>query len=177
MLKPIVSMNQMAMNESIATTCCYTWNGNVTGSASVLHGGKLDVSYSYRYFYPETYTGDKNFVGAEFEISKGWLSNGLPVVPNWETKGIATQAGGMPYKCGGEWYDFFSEKPEAITKDNGLALTDYGKEHWLLKNPATFYNNVVAGTNITHTGATSAHYKWTSGNSWLSDHDAVQYSS
>ena len=176
MLKPIVSMNQMAMNESIATTCCYTWNGNVTGSASVLHGGKLDVSYSYRYFYPETYTGDKDFVGAECEVSSGWLSNSLPVVPNWDNRRLVTGAT-LPYKSDGEWYDYFGDKPEAITKDNGFTLTDYGKKHWLLKNPATFYNKVTAGTNITHTGATSAHYKWTSGNNWLADHAAVQYSS
>ncbi len=175
MLKPIVSMNQMAMNESIATTCCYTWNGNVTGSASVLHGGKLDVSYSYRYFYPETYTGDKNFVGAEYEVSRGWLNTNLPVVPNWEYRGFVVSAGALPYQSGAEWYDGYGDKP--ITKDNGLALSDYGKEHWLYKNPATFYNKVMSGTSITHTGATSAHYKWTSGNNWLADHDAVQYSS
>ena len=30
---------------------------------------------------------------------------------------------------------------------------------------------------FTHTGATSGHYTWTGGNSWLADHTAVQYSS
>ena len=170
MLKPIVSMNQMAMNESIATTCCYTWNGNVTGSASVLHGGKLDVSYSYRYFYPQTYTGTKSngWKDAECEISKVWLNVG--VAPSRDHMEDA-QRDSMPYQCGGEW----CLDGKALTKYQGLEIAD-GVEGWVIKTP-NFYTSVKTGTNITHVGATSAHYKWTSGNNWLADHTAVQYSS
>ena len=170
MLKPIVSMNQMAMNESIATTCCYTWNGNVTGSASVLHGGKLDVSYSYRYFYPQTYTGTKanGWKDAECEISKGWLNVG--VAPSRDNMSAA-QHDYVPYQCGGEW----CLEGKVLTKFGGLEIAD-GVKDWVIKTP-NFYTSVKTGTNITHVGATSAHYRWTSGNSWLADHEAVQFSS
>ena len=170
MLKPIVSMNQMAMNESIATTCCYTWNGNVTGSANVLHGSKLDVSYSYKYFYPETYTGTKaeGWKDAVCEISKGWLNVGVaPSRNNMD----AAKGDHVPYQCGGEW----CLDGKVLTKFGGLEIADK-VEGWVIKTP-NFYTSVKTGTNITHVGATSAHYRWTSGNNWLADHDAVQYSS
>ena len=164
MLKPIVSMNQMAMNESIATTCCYKWNGvSVTGSATVLHGGKLDVNYHYGYYYPET--------NETIKVSNGWMN--VAVVPNYEYKERVMSSANLPYLCGGDWYD----GDAAITKWGGIELTDAGKVAWKIKDPSSYYKKVLEGYDITHKGATSAHYKWTSGNNWLADHTAVQYSS
>ena len=47
------------------------------------------------------------------------------------------------------------------------------------KNPETcpYFKVTSFAGKFTHTGATSAHYDMTGGNSWLADHTAVQYSS
>ena len=165
MLKPIVSMNQMAMNESIATTCCYKWNGvSITGSATVLHGGELKVNYSYEYIYPGT-----DAPGAtKVVVSSGWLT--VPCVPtgsdNYE---FVKTAANLPYKSAGDWY----YGDTAITTNGGNIVVG----NWAFTDPTSYYTKKVAGKSIQHVGATSAHDEWTSGNNWLADHAAVQYSS
>ena len=164
MLKPIVSMNQMAMNESIATTCCYKWNGvSITGAATVLHGGDLKVNYEYTWYYPETNNG--------VEVSSGWLNVGI--VPKFALKDIVTGNQYLPYLSGGEWCCDGQE----LTEFGGIKVTDQFEDTWKLADPTTYYKKVATDYSITHTGATSAHYKWVGGNAWLADHEAVQYSS
>ena len=168
MLKPIVSMNQMAMNESIATTCCYTWNGNkITGSATVLHGGKIVANTPVYYIYPgsDGVTSETN----ELVVSTAWLN--ADIVPL--TKDLAQGVGGFPapQQSGGEWYY------------NGTRLTNYGKikeeykNVWTYQDPYKFYTKMNGKTTLNHVGSTSGHYKWTSGNDWLADHPAEQFSS
>ena len=169
MLKPIVSMNQMAMNESIATTCCYKWNGvSITGSASVLHGGELQVKRSYYYIYPGT-----DAPGAtEVVVSNGWLT--VPCVPtNAANYMHVTDAANLPYKSGGDWYEGGTNLP--ITTNGGNIVSS----GWLFTDPASYYVKTedYSKRTIKHVGSTSAHYEWTSGNNWLADHAAVQYSS
>ena len=174
MLKPIVSMNQMAMNESIATTCCYVWNGNsILGSASLPHGGTL--------------VGNKN--------STKWYVNGKELNGTWvswqgghvTTKGAdAGVAGCVVTKSMQNVLGYHSH-----VGTNGFSSMDEGKaagfiefttcNHSDADRAAGYcpYVKVTGGYNgtFTHTGATSAHYDRTSGNSWLVDHDAVQFSS
>ena len=167
MLKPIVSMNQMAMNESIATTCCYTWNGNVTGSANVLHGGKLDVNYNVTYYYPETNNGVK--------VSAGWLTVG--VAPTYNFAKRVESGEYMPYQSSGDWGWEWAQGGNLITDNARTTVVADAKDEWKIVNPQTFYKQVKSDPIITHTSATSAHYKYTSGNNWLADHTAVQFSS
>lgn len=171
MLKPIVSMNQMAMNESIATTCCYKWNGySITGAATVLHGGSLDVKKTYGYYYPGTDApGAKKLI-----VSSGWLT--VPCVPTGKSNyKFVTSAENLPYKSDGDWYYGYGENAVAITSNKGNIVLD--EDSWMFTDPTGYYTEYTVSTKIKHVGATSAHYEWTSGNSWLSDHAAVQYTS
>lgn len=164
MIKPIVNMNYMAMNESIATTCCYAWNGtSILGTAQVLHGGKLDATTYYKYFYPETHD--------EVEVKPVWMNVGI--VPNWEYRSRVADVANLPYLSGGEWYD----GQTALTQFGGTTLTDAGKIAWVIASPTSYFKKTVDHTEIKHIGATSAHYQWQNGNAWLVDHNAVQYSS
>ena len=166
MLKPIVSMNQMAMNESIATTCCYKWNGNtITGSATVLHGGKIDANVKYGYYYPGTDAPDAEV----FEVSNGWLN-----VPCYyvgvDYRDVLGSEYNLPYKSSGDWYTGTTP----ITSNQGNIVLD---TNWKFADPASYYVKYKKSTTLNHVGSTSAHYKWTEGNNWLADHTAVQYSS
>ena len=167
MLKPIVSMNQMAMNESIATTCCYKWNGNeITGSATVLHGGKIEVNKKIGYYYPGTKAPTEK-VG--FVVSDGWLN--VPCIPTGANYTFVADATHLPYKSGGDWYTVA-----------GDPITEFGShivlDGWTFNvAPKDYYTAYVKEKKLNHVGSTSAHYQWTSGNNWLADHEAVQYSS
>ena len=92
MLKPIVSMNQMAMNESIATTCCYVWNGtSLLGSASLPHGGSLKAgSKTQWYVWNGTKTEATN-------LNSSWLS--------WQGGHVTTAYAGLKLSTGvnGDW--------------------------------------------------------------------------
>ncbi|MDD7446402.1 MAG: hypothetical protein PUK79_08255 [Clostridiales bacterium] len=166
MLKPIVSMNQMAMNESIATTCCYKWNGNtITGSATVLHGGKIDAHVKYGYYYPGTDAPDRE----KFVVSDGWLNVPCYYVGS-DYASVLSSEHNLPYKSAGDWYTGL----DAITTNQGNIVVN---TNWVFKDPASYYVKYKKSTTLNHIGATSAHYKWTEGNNWLADHAAVQYSS
>ena len=167
MLKPIVSMNQMAMNESIATTCCYTWNGNtITGSATVLHGGKIEASVKYGYYYPGTDAPDRE----KFIVSDGWLNVPCYYIGSDYATVLSSEAN-LPYKSGGDWYSGLT--PLTSNKGNIELLDD----KWVFADPASYYVQYKKSTTLNHVDATSAHNKWTESKNWLMDHTAVQYSS
>ena len=169
MLKPIVSMNQMAMNESIATTCCYVWNGtSLLGSASLPHGGQL-VAKSSTSTYVQI--GD-----TRYPLNSTWYGYTGGHVANAGTAAcvVTTNTEG---KLG---YHDHQLASNFYTMDDAIniykTVTAGYCDH---KNPATcpyFKETKFAGA-FTHPGATSGHYTWTGGNSWLADHTAVQYSS
>lgn len=166
MIKPVVSMNQMSMNESIATTCCFKWDGvDVTGTAVVLHGGKLNVNYKYGYYYPGTDAPGMDPV----KVSDGWLN--VPCVPTGANNYMFVEnAANLPFYSGGDWY--LADKTP-ITENNGHIV----REGWKFTDPAAFYTKYVKDTKIQHIGATSAHYTWVKGNEWLADHEAQQFAS
>ncbi|HIQ62050.1 MAG TPA: hypothetical protein IAA66_00510, partial [Candidatus Avichristensenella intestinipullorum] len=46
MLMPIVSMNKMSMNESVAASCCWRYVLGVHEQyPEILHGGKIGTTY------------------------------------------------------------------------------------------------------------------------------------
>lgn len=171
MLKPIVS--------------CYAydlvWASNYSSKyasspATVLHGGKVSVYWDYDYYYPLSSTLNSSSdwyplvaCGATVKVSGGWLD--VPLAPTYAYKSIVSSSSGLPYQSGGEWYS----NDTAITQYAGTDIIN--KDVWQWVDPSSFYTAKVCGVRIKHVGATSPHYKWTTGNSWLADHDAVQYSS
>ena len=167
MLKPIVSMNQMAMNESIATTCCYKWNGNkITGSATVLHGGKIEANVKYGYYYPGT-----DAPGEEtFKVSDGWLRVPCYYIGSDYATVLSSEAN-LPYNSDGDWYS--GSTPLTSNKGN----IELHEDKWVFGNPASYYVQYKKSTTLNHVGSTSAHYKWTEDKLWLADHPAEQYAS
>ena len=134
MLKPVVNMNKMAMNESIATTCCFVWNGtSYAGSATMPHGGTLVAKYNTTYYLKDANRG--------VEVSKGWI--------NWK---------------GGHINSADAELTSANASTYGWA--DSIDFNWCDHNNAgCAYEKVSTLASMTHVGATSAHYNYTSGNS------------
>ena len=187
MLKPIVSMNQMAMNESIATTCCYVWNGtSILGSASLPHGGSLKANSSTNYYvqigncnvplhtswlkYTAGHVNDSTYAG--YVINKG-----LPgrIGCELETPGHYDDWVVYQHNANGNWEPIHDEVTTAlksfITPVKGGFCAHNGDANCPYVKVTSFANS------FTHTGATSGHYTWTGGNSWLADHKAVQFSS
>ena len=171
MLKPIVSMNQMAMNESIATTCCYVWNGtSLLGSASLPHGGSLKAGSATTWY---VWNSDKT---SATELNTSWL--------NWQGGHVNPASAGnrLSTGVGGDWIVYNHSNGdywEPLYVDGKLNTTIATEGFCDHKNPETckYFSRTNFSGKFTHTGATSAHYTYTSGNSWLADHTAVQYSS
>ena len=158
MLKPIVSMNTMAMNESIATTCCYVWNGtSIAGSASLPHGGQLFQAKSTKYYFPKS----------DMQVSSAWMN--LPLVAK-EAEMVTSNAA-LPYKSAGLWYD---NANNLVADEVGHQIFD---DRYAFGNPKTYYTAYTTPGNMMHTGATSAHANVTFGNAWLADHQAYQFAS
>ena len=171
MLKPIVSMNQMAMNESIATTCCYVWNGtSILGSASLPHGGQLKANSN-----SASYVQIGN---TRYALNGTWWGyTGGHANTEWAAKNVITTS--IDSVSGAHDWSVKGEDGGFTTMEDLIAWGDVKKGYCDHKNPETcpyFKVTSFAGT-FTHTGATSAHYDMTSGNKWLADHTAVQYSS
>ena len=152
MLKSVVNMNKMAMNESIATTCCFVWNGtSYAGSATMPHGGTLVAKYNTTYYLKDANRG--------VEVSKGWI--------NWKGGHIsnANWNGQTPYESAGTWYCNGAELSAANATAQGWGGIKFG---WCDHNNAgCAYEKVSTLASMTHVGATSAHYNYTSGNSSL----------
>ena len=155
MLKPVVNMNKMAMNESIATTCCFVWNGtSYAGSATMPHGGTLVAKYNMAYYLKSN---------RGLEISKGWI--------NWKG-GHITDAfwnSYVPYESAGKWYTNYPTSGTELSTANATAqgwggITFGWCDH---NNAGCAYEKVSTLSSMTHVGATSAHYNYTSGNSSL----------
>ena len=172
MLKPIVSMNQMAMNESIATTCCYVWNGtSILGSASLPHGGQL-VAGSKTTSYVQ-------IDNTRYALNGTWWGyTGGHANTEWAAKNVITSStdgkGGTH-----DWTVKPNNDGTFTTMEQLIAWGDVKEGYCDHKNPETcpYFKVTNFNGSFTHTGATSAHYNLTGGNIWLADHDAVQYSS
>ena len=168
MLKPIVSMNQMAMNESIATTCCYVWNGtSLLGSASLPHGGQLKANNSTKAYVQ---LGDTRYA-----LNSTWYgyTGGHVNDPYAASCVVTSDMNGVP------GYHDHQTSNSFVSMEYAQSKNWVTKGYYDHKNPATcpYFKETTFAKSFTHTGATSGHYTWTGGNSWLADHTAVQYSS
>ena len=158
MLMPIVSMNKMSMNESVAASCCWRYVLGVHEQyPEILHGGKIGTTYEVKLTLEEEYAGLKN----------GWLSLEYDVIP-----GVAACA--ISYDPDAKvWRD--ATTGAAIDK---ATLASYGQvvKSYCPHNDGScsYYNEVPTYSQDMHIGATSAH-----GNEkkWDEPHKAVQYSS
>ena len=188
MLKPIVSMNQMAMNESIATTCCYVWNGtSLLGSASLPHGGALKANSKSPLYLKLSDTDS-------CALNSSWLNYHAGHVNNATYAGYVINKG-LPGRIGsldetpGHYEDWVVYKHNAtadwepirdtVTTALKPFITAVPGGYCAHNGDANcpYYKVTSFAGSFTHTGATSGHYTWTGGNSWLADHTAVQYSS
>lgn len=164
MIRPVVFLCQMAMNESIATTCCYKRvSDNIAEMAVTLHGGVIRDKPYYKYYFGDT---------AE-QIPGMWLDRSVEICPeNMETAKKVTSV----WKNQGIWYVQFADKdePTPVTTVDGKVIAGFKTKN-ILRNKELFFRETIH--NIMHIGSTSPHYKYTSGNDWLPDHAAVQYSS
>ena len=78
MLKPVVNMNKMAMNESIATTCCFVWNGtSYAGSATMPHGGTLVAKYNTAYYLKSDRGLEISKAGSTGRVATSRLQTGM----------------------------------------------------------------------------------------------------
>ena len=165
MLKPVVSMNTMAMNESIATTCCYVWNGtSLAGAASLPHGGELVAKSNTTYY---TAIG-----GAE--MNKSWVNwTGGHVIDAYAAKN-------------GHYHANLEGKGVVTTPNDADVLMDAaaGPAYEWVKLGFCSHNDsncpYVKESKLDymkHVGATSAHYSFTANNEWKMDHQAFQYAS
>ena len=164
MLKPVISMNKMSMNESIATTCCYVWNGNsLLGAATLPHGGKLVADAKTDSFV--------QIENTRYPLNSTWWD----YTDGHAASGAAARSV-VTKTTDGKWgYHDYANPGTFTLMENGQVTKEFC-DH---KNPEIclyFKVTEYLGT-FTHVGATSAHYNLTSGNEWLADHPAQQYMS
>ena len=164
MIKPVISMNKMAMNESIATTCCYVWKGtSLLGSPVLPHGGKLVADTK-----TESYVQIDN---TRYPLNNTWWgytgghANSGNAAASVVTKNTEGKLGYHDHNVGNS---FTLMADGEVTKEfcdhKNAEICPYFK-----------VTNFI--DTFTHTGATSAHYTWTAGNEWLADHPAQQFMS
>ena len=158
MLMPIVSMNKMSMNESVAASCCWRYVLGVHEQyPEILHGGKIGTTYEVKLQLKEEYAGLKN----------GWLSLNYDVVPERAALRIDYDPDAKVWR--------YATTGTAIDKDTFAAMD------WIAKSPCphndgscSYYNEVPTYSQDMHIGATSAHG---TEKKWDEPHKAVQYSS
>lgn len=175
MQKPAVELHEMAMNESIATTCCYVWNGvSLVGSASLPHGGRLTPKYDTKYYYSMT--------GVSGQVSSIWLDKSVGIHPGTQKAADETYAVWRDPKDN-EWYVATSSGTYCVTTGDGFQIDNSPgalfARNYRMKNIRSTRDATVTRTlvHFIHSRSTSPHNMYTSGNNWLPDHQAYQYSS
>ena len=154
MLMPIVSMNKMSMNESVAASCCWRYVLGVHEQyPEILHGGKIGTTYEVKLTLEEEYAGLKN----------GWLSLDYDVAANWAIEPIYYDPDNNLWK--------FASNDTVVQKENVSVVKSDCPHN---DGSCSYYEEVPTYSQDMHIGATSAH-----GNEkkWDEPHKAVQYSS
>ena len=175
MIRPVVSLCRMAMNESIATTCCYKRvSDNIAEMAVTLHGGKIvKRPFDTRYFFP----------GGKGEIPGMWLNKSIQIYPT--SLADAEAVSSVWQNAEGAWWVYYDGDDVRVTDNLGNIINFDEKGEPVLIPRKFRKGNIIEKRyytrdttyRIMHVGSTSPHYKYTSGNDWLPDHAAVQYSS
>jgi len=163
MKMPIVSLNNMAMNESVAATCCYSHN-HINGHYfdSVLNGGALETRII------ETPVYVNSAVQSWLNVTEGdfkWAVEGFVleqkfnnVTNSWETGLVDSE---------GKWIVFNAATwPRVGT--NGLAHCDHKGEY------CSYISDYIHTPYTAHVGATVAH---SASKNWADDHAAIRFNS
>ena len=154
MLMPIVSMNKMSMNESVAASCCWRYVLGVHEQyPEILHGGKIGTTYEVKLQLKEEYAGLKN----------GWLSLDYDVAANWAIEPIYYDPDNNLWKL--------SSNDTVVQKKNVSVVKSSCPHN---DGSCSYYNEVPTYSQDMHIGATSAHG---TEKKWDEPHKAVQYSS
>ena len=154
MLMPIVSMNKMSMNESVAASCCWRYVLGVHEQyPEILHGGKIGTTYEVKLQLKEDYAGLKN----------GWLSLDYDVAPGWAKTRIY-------YDPDNNVWKYASDGTE-MKKEEVKVVKSYCPHN---DGSCSYYKEVPTYSQDMHIGATSAHG---TEKKWDEPHKAVQYSS
>ena len=157
MLMPIVSMNKMSMNESVAASCCWRYVLGVHEQyPEILHGGKIGTTYEVKLQLKNKYK----------DLKSGWLA--LPYDVD-----VVAAGREISYNPGRD--DWFWQEGK-----NDYYLKDYPDRFKIVKSPCphndgscSYYEEVPTYSQDMHIGATSAHVT----DNWDEPHKAVQYSS
>ena len=158
MLMPIVSMNKMSMNESVAASCCWRYVLGVHEQyPEILHGGKIGTTYEVKLEQKGDYEG--------VTISKGWLSLPYDVKYNVVSQSISYNPDTGKWVRGDGWIVDDNIAPYVVPNTQGCPHND---------GSCSYYKEVPDYQQDMHIGATSAHANL---KAWDEPHKAVQYSS
>ncbi len=158
MLMPIVSMNKMSMNESVAASCCWRYVLGVHEQyPEILHGGKIGTTYEVKLQLKGDYVANG--------VASGWLSQGYDVAPVLAWQSISYNPDTK------QWY-----RPSDTWIVNATNVAPYVVKSSCPHNDGScsYYQEVPDYQQDMHIGATSAHANKTN---WAEPHKAVQYSS
>ena len=158
MLMPIVSMNKMSMNESVAASCCWRYVLGVHEQyPEILHGGKIGTTYEVKL----QLKGDYIAKG----VASGWLSQGYDVEPSLAKHSISYNPDDKV------WY-----RPSDSWIVNATNVAPFVVKSSCPHNDGScsYYEEVPTYSQDMHIGATSAHG---TEKKWDEPHKAVQYSS
>ncbi len=182
MLMPIVSMNKMAMNESVAATCCYRQVPSPTNVYwEVLNGGWLG-------------NGFKNDRSLKHVSMKPWLALGFDLKPKWSPLSLNDVNSTNPLPGIAKftiddqtewWMTDDLGNNAGILLDTWLANGPDGNLDWgrgpscdhksTGSNICAYYNQNAAYAYNQHFEAKSKHS--TGGDDWAFPHDAKQFNS
>ena len=158
MLMPIVSMNKMSMNESVAASCCWRYVLGVHEQyPEILHGGKIGTTYEVKLTLKNKYK----------DLKSGWLALPYDVGVSDAKLNISYNPGRDDWfwQYGGEDY-YIKENPNLLDIVKSPCPHNDGS--------CSYYQEVPVYQQDMHIGATSAH---ANEKKWDEPHKAVQYSS
>ncbi len=158
MLMPIVSMNKMSMNESVAASCCWRYVLGVHEQyPEILHGGKIGTTYEVKLTLKNKYK----------DLKSGWLA--LPY-------DVDVDVAGREIYYDPARDDWFWENAKGnryvkeILSPNNIVKSSCPHND----GSCSYYEEVPTYSQDMHIGATSAH---ANEKKWDEPHKAVQYSS
>ena len=154
MLMPIVSMNKMSMNESVAASCCWRYVLGVHEQyPEILHGGKIGTTYEVVLTLESKYK----------DMKSGWLALPYDVSVEDARRKIYYDA------SLDDW--FWQANRKVYLKENLFEIVKSPCPH--NDGSCSYYEEVPTYSQDMHIGATSAHVT----DNWAEPHKAVQYSS
>ena len=161
MIKPIVSMNKMAMNESVATTCCFA---EVIASSNKLvwdvqHGGYLGTTYVDNSAWNNKY--NKSWKMLSYDVTGSPDAFTLHLTKDADGKDVFTVADGT-----NAWG--LADALAGSMLNKGAACTHDGEGCF-------YYSGGIVIADNQHIDSTSKHT--TGGDDWAKPHKATKHNS